>query len=732
MLNFISSLVHRQPRSQADTREAGSPWVRLLGGGEGYTTKSGQAVSESSALTILAVWAAVRLIAETLNVLPMLLYQRDDDDTRTRARNHPVYRLIHDDPNPYTDAGQFRETLTAHTLTWGNGYAEIERDNAGRPIALWPLRPDCMMNVRAAGGRLKYLYRTPQGAETTLDQEQVFHIAGLGFNGVQGYSPIRMAREALGAGKAAEAYAARFYDNNATPPAVISHPGKLEDKGRTNLKRTWQESHGGVDKAHKIAVLEEGMSLTAYGINPEDSQLLESRKFSGEQVAQLYRVPPHKMQILEHATYSNIEHQGIEFATDTITPWARRWERQIRRKLLTPAEQRTYYAEMLLDALQRGDTTNRYQGYATARQWGWLSINDIRRLENRNTIGPQGDIYLSPLNMVSADQLASPPDADSPAGRAAIAAGASARALQLVDARTLVPPPPPPPPPPGSAAAASTCTAPGCTTPGCQGHAAGPPGARAAWRAASAPARRSITTRRRIQRAVSKLIEDAAARVVRFESNAVTRQLRRLEGPNGTADFDQWLSDFYAKSQDYIRRAYAPAIAVYADQVAGEIGEETNTAGTVAPELETFTGDFTDALAGRHASSSRGQLRTLVLDADPAVAGAAAAAVALRLDEWQAKRAAKTATREAARAGNALAREAYKTAGITRLRWVAFGSETCPICTELDGQVVGIERSFVPAGATVQAGQDQEPITTETEIFHPPLHDGCECQITAA
>jgi HK97 family phage portal protein len=391
------------------------------------------AVSEQTALNYSAVWSAVTLIAGDVASLPLILYKRLPGGGRERFLQHPLYRLLHDEPNSEMSSLTFREVLTAHLLTWGNAYAEIERDIAGRPVALWPLTPDRVTPLRDPSGALVYRVNNPGKADSMLDPGRVLHVSGLGFDGLMGYSVVAKARESLGLGVAAERFGATFFGNGATFGGILSHPSKLSDVALKHLKESIEARHAGVDKAHKFLMLEEGMSYANIGIPPDDAQFLETRQFQIEEVARWFNVPPHKIGYLKYGTYSNIEQQAIDYVTGTLRRWLVRWEQEVTRKLIAPSERRQQYVEHLVDALLRGDTASRYSAYATARQWGWLSVDDIRERENMNPLPDgSGQMYLVPTNMLPADLLREQAEAD--------------LAKKVADAKNAENPPPPPPP----------------------------------------------------------------------------------------------------------------------------------------------------------------------------------------------------------------------------------------------------------------------------------------------
>jgi HK97 family phage portal protein len=370
--------------------------VNLFGVGE---TDAGIQVTETRALNCAAVFAAVRLISESVASLPAILYERIDDG-KQRATEHPTYVLLHDTPNPEMTAFSFHESLQGQSLMRGNGYAEIERNGAGKPLALWPLPPDRVKPRRDANGRRYYEVQTASGVRN-LPAENIIHIPGLGFDGTVGYDVLSLARESLGLTLGVEKSGAKYFGNGSRPGGVLEVPGRLSEDARKNLKESFAELHQGLSNAHRLAVLEEGMKWAATGNTPEEAQFLETRRFQTVEVCRWFNVPPHMLRDLDRATFSNIEHQGIDFVTYTLRPWLIRREQEFNRKLLTAAERKTMFFEHLVDALLRGDTQSRYAAYSVALNNGFASPNDIQRWENRNPINvPEADQYRRAVNLV--------------------------------------------------------------------------------------------------------------------------------------------------------------------------------------------------------------------------------------------------------------------------------------------------------------------------------------------
>ena len=388
-------------RDKPQNRTTGSAYSFFFGG-----SSAGKRVNERSAMQMTAVYSCVRILAEAVAGLPLHLYRYKEDGGKEKAIDHPLYLLLHDEPNPEMSSFVLRETLMTHLLLWGNAYAQIIRNGKGEVIALYPLMPDRMTVDRDSKGQLYYEYTvsmddapTVKGSLVRLHPSDVLHIPGLGFDGLVGYSPIAMAKNAIGMAIACEEYGAKFFANGAAPGGVLEHPGTIKDPQR--VRESWQSTFGGSGNSNKIAVLEEGMKYTPIGISPEQAQFLETRKFQINEIARIFRVPPHMVGDLEKSSFSNIEQQSLEFVKYTLEPWLVRWEQSIQRTLLSPEEKKSYFAKFNVEGLLRGDYASRMSGYATARQNGWMSANDIRELENLDRIPAElgGDLYLINGNM---------------------------------------------------------------------------------------------------------------------------------------------------------------------------------------------------------------------------------------------------------------------------------------------------------------------------------------------
>ena len=399
-MGILSGLFHS--RDKPTNATSGSSYRFFLGG-----STSGKAVTERSAMQMTAVYSCVRILAEAIAGLPLHLYTYKEDGGKEKAIGHPLYLLLHDEPNPEMSSFVFRETLMTHLLLWGNAYAQIIRNGKGEVVALYPLMPNRMTVDRDSSGQLFYSYQmnnsdapTMKTGTVILKPSDVLHIPGLGFDGLVGYSPIAMAKNAIGLAIATEEYGAKFFANGATPGGLLEYPGTVKDPDR--VRESWNKGFSGSQNAGKVAILEEGMKYTPISIAPEQAQFLETRKFQINEIARIFRVPPHMVGDLEKSSFSNIEQQSLEFVKYTLDPWVVRWEQSLSRALFTPEEKKQYFFKFNVEGLLRGDYQSRMNGYATARQNGWMSANDIRELENLDRIPAEegGDLYLINGNML--------------------------------------------------------------------------------------------------------------------------------------------------------------------------------------------------------------------------------------------------------------------------------------------------------------------------------------------
>lgn len=351
---------------------------------------SGKTVNEITALQISAVFACCKILAESVACLPLHVYQREGNN-KTLATGHPLYRVLHDAANEEMTAYSFKETLMLHLLTNGNSYSQIGLGKRGEVNGLYPLQSNRMRVERDDNGKRIYKYRPTTGEnehmktseEITFQSWEILHIPALGFDGLTGYSPIAMARNAIGVAMACEEFGAKFFENGARPSGILKVPHVLKDPQK--LAESWQAAYGGANSG-KTAVLEEGVEYQQLSVNQSDAQFLETRKFQIAEIARIFRVPLHMINELDRATFSNIENQSLEFATYTLTPWVTRIEQALNKALFTEKERGIFFTKFNMAGLLRGDYESRVRGYGQAIQSGWMCPNDIRRLEDMDLI----------------------------------------------------------------------------------------------------------------------------------------------------------------------------------------------------------------------------------------------------------------------------------------------------------------------------------------------------------
>ena len=352
-------------------------------------------VTPLRAVQTSAVYACVRVLAESIASLPLHIYKRGNDGEIIKADEIDEYNLLHSKPNRYQNSYIWREQAMFQAALWGKSICTIERDEDGRALAIYPVpaweaTPEL---VEVDGGFIK---KWNIRGETIFDKD-VLHVPAPGWDGIDGRSPISLHRATLGMSLSAEEYGAKFYRKGTRLSGVLETPNKLDDDAANRLRKSWDATYAGTGNTGKVAVLEQGLHFEPMSIPLTDAQFIETRKFQIADIARIFRVPPHMVGDLSHATFSNIEQQSIEFVQHTMLPWIARWEQELNRKILFNDPQ--YFAKLNIAGLMRGDMSSRFSAYAIGRQWGWLSANDIRELEDQSPV-PGGDVYLTPLNML--------------------------------------------------------------------------------------------------------------------------------------------------------------------------------------------------------------------------------------------------------------------------------------------------------------------------------------------
>lgn len=642
----------------------------------GVASASGVEVDETTAIKCSAFFACERVICEDVASLPLVVYERMGQGTKRRAMHDHRYALLHDQPNYLMTSVGWREAVTRHAIRWGNGYAWIEYlGNTGRIKALWPLRPGGMKIARTQGGQIvyRYTFATPvDGGPMMVDYlpEEILHIAGPGFDGLRGYSIVALARDSIGLALAAEKFGGRLFANDARPGAVLEHPGPhaMSDVAYDRLKKSWAERHQGVDNAHKVAILEEGIKIHEVGFPPEDIQFLQTREHQVREMCRWFRMQPHKVGDLKDATFSNIEQQAIEHVTDTIRPWCVRWEQAILLRLFGPNERKRFFAEHNMEGLLRGDIKSRYDAYAVGKQWGFLSTNDIREKENMNPVDG-GDQYLVPLNMIPATSVG------------VIPKGGESAPKEPAPKRSLP------------------------------------------------PETRSGEARRRLSEAHMPLFEAAFKRQIVSERRDILKAAEKHLGERSSESFVDWAKAYYIRLREagVHGNELWGLYSVLGEAVQREAAIEVGGAIGWTDEMESFLRAYVQSYVDRHAGMSMADIMA-ALDMttdDPLVL------LRVKLEEWDA-RPAIDARWEAHRAANAIARETWISEGVTHIRWQTNGDNCpyCNHLNGKVVGIEGYFAQ--KGDRIQDPDNPDNWMRFSSDFHHPPLHGGCDCSVTAA
>lgn len=378
---------------------------RFFLGDDLYEIARDGTIDSTTAMKFTAVFSCVRILAETVGSVPVMEYRKNKKGDRDVTTDTSVYDILHNAPNSEMAPMSFKESNMCSLNLGGNAVSQKLVNRKGELVGLYPY-PHTQVGISRDQSTKKLIYTiSGDGNSSALQREQVFHIPGLSFDGIIGLSPIGYAAEAIRLGRSYEQFSNNFYKNGAHSSGVFSFPGAIGEVAFDRLKKDLKKSYTGLRNTGTPILLEEGGTFHQMTISPADAQLIENKRFQIEDICRIYRVPQHLVQMLERSTNNNIEHQSLEFVMYTMLPWFKRWEENINMQLLTPQERKAgYYLEFKIDTLLRGDAKSRAEAYAAGRQWGWLSVNDIRKLENMPQI-PNGDIYLQPLNMGEAGSI---------------------------------------------------------------------------------------------------------------------------------------------------------------------------------------------------------------------------------------------------------------------------------------------------------------------------------------
>jgi len=680
-LGLLDLFRRRRPQARAHPSNLNDPdLIAMLGGG--MDTAAGIAMNETAALSNAGVWAAVKTNAETGAMLPKHVFRRTAGGDKVRDFGHSLQRVIHVQANPIQSAYEMWSVFFANLQLRGSAYAQIIRNAGGDVSELWPIPADKVAATRQ-GDRLSFTVRTKGGAEVPVEQGNMLYIHGFRFQGERGINPIQIGKDSLALGVAMEKYGSGFFARGGRLSGILEIVGDLSEERQDAIANQFDDAYGSVENAHKTLVAKEGTKYHQMSAPPNEGQLLEGRTFQIQEAARRFSSTPSRLQDHSRSTFKNVEQQNIEYVQYGLQPMISAAEGAINTQLFTRDEQDELFVEFNVDALLRGDTATRYAAYASAIQHGWMSRNEVRDRENLNPI-EGGDELLMPVNMTPISEGGTAPAQDGDADTRA--------------RRTL-------------------------------GH--------VLTRVERADVEGTIEPRRALRRLGRKTIEDAARRLVRAELRQLRALVKKHIGRRSAADLQLALEEFYGNRgelPEIIAKTLGPVFEAYALEVAAAAAGEV---GGAVPELGEFVEKYAEAYTARHAGSHLGQLLAIMREENPEDQ---AEAIETRLAEWEAGRnegegteaAEKIGDREAVKLGDAIAGVVFAAAGVTSFIWIA-NAGACPICNELDGRVVGREQVFVESGDTVtpESG-DAAPLTTRTNVAHPPLHQGCDCTLAAA
>lgn len=525
ILDRLFQITRAQSDAPAERREFSlGRWIQWMDSwfnGE-FKTTAGVELSTDGALSVATVYACVREIAEAVSTLPLILYKRLPNDGKKREKNHPLYHLLRHRPHPRISAWEYWDYVMQCLLLRGNAYSRILRNNRGDIDRLIPYHPDRISPV-FKDGDLQFEFRRPNDNQVEIiPANQMFRIRGpLSIDGVTGLNVIALLKDSIGHTVAQDMYSSKMYSSGARLSGILTYPRKIHDEEAYNrLRSSWEKMSSGLNNANKVAILEDGMAFEKIGMSAEDAQLLESRKFQVEEICRIFGVPPHKVSHLYQATFNNIEHQDLEWVRDSVRPWLIRIEQSIYRDLLTEKEQESekFFAEFLIEGMLRGDTKTRHEAYALGRQWGFLSINDIRRLENMNPIPEGGDDYLMPTNM----KVIGEPDPEPPA-QPVPPVQPQAPAEDQADGNDDDPAPP------------------------------------------AEQKRFEIDLYSRLSSSMRHVFYESLGRLVRKEAAAIERAVKKHALPDGIDELRAWSEEFYREHQVLIQQTMGPVFQTYAE-----------------------------------------------------------------------------------------------------------------------------------------------------------------------
>ena len=653
---------------RAKVPTAANPFLGLLGGD--YSSKTGIEVTEEESLSSAAVWSAVTQLSQSIASLPLHLYKRLKPKGKEKYTPHPLYNLLHLEPNPEMTALAFREAQAGQVLMTGTSYAEIVRDRTDKIIELWPLLTNRMEALRMDNGDLVYRYQLVDGTHKDFHRNRILRVNGFSHSGLLGYQPIRKNSEVVGVALALQEYFARFFGDGAKPPVALEHPQSLSAEAQDRIRKNWNSIHQGLSNSQRVAILEEGMTLKVFGVSPEQAQAIDARKFQIDEVCRVFNMPPHMLKSLDRATYSNIEEQGLEFLIYTLRPWLVRFEQAYATQLLSEKDRKKYFFEHNVNGLLRGDIEKRYTAYASGISNGWLNADEARELENLNPQPDgQGEKFYVPLNWIPKEDAGMQLEQTEP----------TPIPEEEIDEGEI----------------------------------------KSYWLGKSE--KRSVIERDRIIKQYIPLFRQAAQRIVNREAIAVKKEVKKHVEKRAKSDLQDWLKDFYGRQSEYIKEQIGPVFRSFAEAIQSASANEIGVDSGMTPELFDFVTEYINRYAERHIESSEGQLLSLLEEEIESLE--------IRVDEWRETRPDKIANNETVRESNAVFQFVAFSAGLGTI-WQTRG-KPCPFCAEFQGRRVVSGQSFVNNGDELNPKGAEGPMKIRGMKKAPPLHRGCICYLVA-
>jgi HK97 family phage portal protein len=614
---------------------------KLLNDPNVMTLFSGVNTSSQGALSISAVYACVRVITQAISTVPFVLYEKDSEGNRREAVEHPLHKILHDEPNRDMTSMTYREVVMNHLLLRGVHYSEVVWDNSGNVVEVYPLDPDQIKVERNEATKELQYRHLPTGK--VLPKYRILHIPGLGWDGINSYSPLALARNSLSLAQSVEKYGNNFFTNGINPTGFIEVPDTMSDAAYQRFVKDLKGKYGGVSNSGRLLILENGAKYSRVSIAPEDAQFLQTRKFSVQDICRWFGVPPYMVGDLEKLNYNNIEQQSIDLVRYTFRPWAVRLEQHFNRSFIPSKKRGQMFCELKLDGLLRGDAASRWAYYTQGHDRGILSADEIRQLENLPAQPDNmGKEYLVPLNYTTKTKLLTayqPIEEEEPTEEPQ----KEEKHSFTVDQRT------------------------------------------------SLNEFKSVMSgyKPRIRKYMTMLVGDVYTEASeRFEKHFSER---------GVSTFMQWMERYLKELQQTIVDSYTPIAEEYALRV---MKVTTDELGTMMVDITPFRESYVNGFAKRYVRKTEALFNKYLEE------GMDNETVQQKLEQYRDKMVGELTEEETVRGGNSYRRAIYKKVGVTRLKWSASG-ETCPLCRSLDGRVVGIEEAFINEGDEMDFGENK-------------------------